>query len=150
MQNIFLKEDCDKFINRIDQLTQNSQPLWGKMSVDQMLAHCNVMYEMVYDTIHPKPNAFIRFILKIFVKNKVVNETPYSRNIHTAPQFIIKGDHDFELEKNRLISYILKTQELGENEFEGKESLSFDKLTSKEWNNMFAKHLDHHLSQFNV
>ncbi|CAC9976917.1 hypothetical protein [Flavobacterium panici] len=69
---------------------------------------------------------------------------------HTAPQFIIAGDRDFELEKSRLISYILKTQELGENEFEGKESLSLGKLTTKEWNNMFAKHLDHHLSQFNV
>lgn len=150
MQNIFLKEDCNKFINRIEQLRQESKALWGKMSVDQMLAHCNVMYEMVYDTIHPKPNGFIRFVLKVFVKNKVVNETLYSRNIHTAPQFIIKGDRDFELEKKRLVSYILKTQELGENEFQGKKSLSFDKLTSKEWNNMFAKHLDHHLSQFNV
>lgn len=52
----------------------------GKMSVDQMLAHCNVMYEMVYDDIHPKPNSFLRFILKSFIKNKVVNENPYLKN----------------------------------------------------------------------
>lgn len=90
------------------------------------------------------------FILKTFIKNKVVNDSPYPRNIRTAPQFLIKGNCNFELEKERLISYIKKTQELGVNEFEGKESLSFGKLTSKEWNNMFAKHLDHHLKQFGV
>ncbi|MCV2484825.1 DUF1569 domain-containing protein [Flavobacterium sp. SH_e] len=150
MQNVFLKEDCDQYISRINQLKSNTQPLWGKMSVDQMLAHCNVTYEMVYDDIHQKPNAFMRFILKSFVKNKVVDESPYPKNIRTAPQFIIKGYRNFELEKERLISYINKTLELGKNNFEGKESLSFGKLSSKEWNNMFAKHLDHHFSQFGV
>lgn len=150
MQNIFSITDSKKFVERVNQLKNNSKPAWGKMSVDQMLAHCNVMYEMVYDTIHPKPNVVLRFILKSFIKNKVVNETPYPRNIRTAPQFIISNNRDFELEKNRLINYINKTQGLGENEFQGKESLSFGKLTSKEWSNMFAKHLDHHLSQFGV
>ncbi|MNE93511.1 hypothetical protein D3C80_1913700 [compost metagenome] len=64
MQNIFLKEDCNQFINRIDQLKPETQPLWGKMSVDQMLAHCNVTYEMVYDNIHPRPNVLIKLLLK--------------------------------------------------------------------------------------
>lgn len=84
------------------------------------------------------------------VKNKVVNETLYLRNNKTAPQFIIKDIRDFEVEKERLISYLHKTQALGEEVFEGKESHSFGKLSSKEWNNMFSKHLEHHLSQFGV
>lgn len=131
-------------------LRNDSQACWGKMSVDQMLAHCSVVYEMVYDNVHQKTNAFLRFILKSFIKDKVENENPYSRNIRTARQFIISNKHDFEIEKSKLINYINKTQELGEKEFEGKESMSFGKLNSKEWNNMFAKHLDHHLYKFNV
>ncbi len=150
MQNVFLKEDCDKFIARINELKIDSQPLWGKMAVDQMLAHSNVTYEMVYDNIHPKPNVLMKFLLRLLAKNKVVSETPYPRHLSTAPQFIIKGDCNFESEKDRLISYIVKTQELGEKEFEGKESLSFGKLNAREWNNMFAKHLDHHFKQFGV
>lgn len=150
MQNVFLKEDCDQFVNRINQLKPDSNGLWGKMSVDQMLAHCNVSYEMVYEDIHPKPNGFMKFILKLLVKSKVVDDKPYPKNNQTAPQFIIKGNRDFETEKKRLISYLIRTQALGTNEFEGKESHSFGKLTSKEWNNMFAKHLEHHLSQFGV
>lgn len=150
MKNIFDKEVCNEFINRINKLTPESKALWGKMNVSQMLAHCNVSYEMVYDNIHPKPNAFFRFILKLLVKNKVVDDKPYARNNGTAPQFIIKGDRNFDIEKDRLIAYINKTEELGEKEFEGKESLSFGKLHAGEWNNMFSKHLEHHLSQFGV
>jgi len=150
MKDIFNKEVCNEFINRINKLTPESKALWGKMNVSQMLAHCNVSYEMVYDNIHSKPNAFFRFILKLLVKNKVVDDKPYARNNGTAPQFIIKGDRNFDIEKDRLIAYINKTQELGEREFEGKESLSFGKLYSGEWNNMFSKHLEHHLSQFGV
>lgn len=150
MKNIFSKQDCSDFINRINKLDSDSKALWGKMDVAQMLAHCNVTYEMVYDNIHPKSNVFMKLILKLLVKNNVVNEKPYPRNNKTAPQFLIKGDCNFEIEKTRLINYINRTQELGENYFEGKESHSFGRLTAKEWNNMFAKHLDHHLSQFGV
>ncbi|WP_306354161.1 hypothetical protein [Flavobacterium sp. '19STA2R22 D10 B1'] len=72
MKNIFDEEISIETINRINELTPVSKPLWGKMSVDQMLAHCNVSYEMVYDDIHPRPNAFMRFLLKALVKNLVV------------------------------------------------------------------------------
>jgi hypothetical protein len=150
MKNIFLKEDVSEYIDRINELSPDSKALWGKMSVNQMLAHCNVSYEMVYEDIHKKPNNFIKIVLRLFVKNKVVNKEPYSKNNPTAPQFIVKDERSFEIEKNRLINYIIKTQELGEDTFEGKISHSFGKLSAKEWNNMFAKHLDHHLTQFTV
>lgn len=150
MENIFRTEDCHEFENRINQLTSESKAIWGKMSVGQMLAHCNVAYEMAYEDIHPKPNPFIRIILKLMVKNSVVSEKPYPKNNQTAPQFIIKDERNFNVERDRLIAYLNKTHELGQSNFEEKESLSFGKLSAVEWNNMFAKHLDHHLKQFGV
>jgi hypothetical protein len=120
------------------------------MSVDKMLAHCNVTYEMVYENIHPQPNALIKFILKALVKNTVVNEKPYKQNSTTAAQFLIKDSKNFESEKQRLINFIHQTQALGEAHFNNKESHSFGKLTSTEWNNLFYKHLNHHLTQFGV
>jgi hypothetical protein len=150
MKNVFSLTDSNEIINRIGQLTPDTKGLWGKMSVAQMLAHCNVTYEMAYENIHPAPNAFMKFILKLLVKKSVVNEKPYKKSIQTAPAFIIKSDKDFALEKERLVAYIKKTQELGEPYFEGKESLSFGSLNKTEWNNMFFKHLDHHLQQFGV
>lgn len=150
MKNIFNPKVTEELIERINKLTPETKPNWGKMSVDQMLAHCSVPYEMAFTDKHPKPNAILRFFLKSFVKNGVVNEKPYPKNSRTAPAFIISDRRDFEKEKNSLISYIEKTYELGEKYFEGKESLSFGPMTAKEWNNLFYKHLDHHLTQFGV
>ena len=150
MQNAFIKTDTEDFINRINQLTPETKALWGKMDVSQMLSHCNVTYEFLYDDIHPKPNAFMKLILKLFVKKMVVNEKSYKPNNPTAPQFIITSDKNFEVEKGRLIDYINRTQELGEAYFDGKKSHSFGVLNKTEWNNMFVKHLDHHFKQFGV
>jgi hypothetical protein len=150
MKNIFQPAVTSEIIERINKLTPATAQLWGKMNVAQMLAHCNVSYELVYDDIHPKPGPVMKFILKKLVKNKVVNEKPYPKNNQTAPAFIIKGEREFEKEKVRLIDYINKTQQLSETHFDGKESHSFGVLTKTEWNNMFYKHLDHHLNQFGV
>lgn len=150
MKNLFDSKDVAETIKRINQLTPTTQGEWGKMTVDQMLAHCNVSYEMAYEDKHPRPNAFVRFMLKMFVKNAVVGPKPYPKNGKTAPQFIMKGDKDFEAEKQRLIDYLNKTQSLGSAHFEGRESHSFGALTSDEWNVSFSKHLDHHLMQFGV
>lgn len=148
--NIFQEETATKVIQRIEKLTSNSKANWGKMTVSQMLAHCNVTYEMVYDTIHPKPNFVMKFVLKMFVKDAVVSDKPYSKNGKTAPQFIITDEKNFKVEQKRLIDYIKKTKSLGEAHFDGKESHSFGNLNKQEWNNMFYKHLDHHLTQFGV
>ena len=54
MGNIFIKEDKDEIINRIDELHPNSKPMWGKMSVSQMLSHC----------VHPLSVALGELMLK--------------------------------------------------------------------------------------
>jgi len=150
LPNFFKKEVSDKVIQRINLLKPNSQPNWGKMNVAQMLAHSNVTYEMVFENKHPKPNFFMKLIMKAFVKKIVVSETPYKHSSQTAPAFIIKDSRDFETEKNRLVEHINKTQQLGEASFENKISHSFGSLSKAEWNNMFYKHVDHHLNQFGV
>lgn len=150
MKNIFTKEVTNEIIERIEKLTPNTQANWGKMSVAQMLAHCCVTYEMIYTDKHPKPNAFAKLMLKLFVKKIVVSEKAYAKNGRTAPQFLIVDEKEFTTEKKRLIDFITKTQQLRATHFDGKESHSFGNLTSNEWNNMFYKHLDHHLTQFGV
>ncbi|MEC3906399.1 DUF1569 domain-containing protein [Tamlana sp. 2201CG12-4] len=150
MKNIFALEETNTLIDRINKLEPTSKPLWGKMSVDQMLAHCNVTYEMVYDNSHPKPKGLKKTLLKLFVKSAVVNNKPYKKNGRTAPQFLVTDSRNFVKEKARLADYLTKTQSLGADHFDGKESHSFGKLTTQEWNNMFYKHLDHHLNQFEV
>lgn len=150
MKNIFELEVTQEIIKRINQLTPETTPKWGKMDVAQMLAHSNVTYEFLYEDKHKKPNPIAKFFLKLFVKNIVCGDKPYKKQSQTAPAFIIKSTKNFETEKSKLIENLEKTQKLGANYFDNKESHSFGRLTIKEWNNMFYKHLDHHLTQFGV
>lgn len=150
LPDIFSKQVADGVIERINKLTPDTQPKWGKMSVGQMLAHCNVTYEMAYEKKHAAPKGLIKLMLKLIVKKVVTSEVPYKHNTRTGPAFLMTEDKDFNTEKNRLINYISKTQQLGSSAFQNKESLSFGPLSATEWNNMFYKHLDHHLTQFGV
>lgn len=150
LPNVCSSSVAQELINRINQLKPNSQPLWGKMSVEKMLAHCCVTYEYIFDERTDKPNFLMKFILKSFVKKMVTNEIPYKHNEKTGPAFLITNEKNFEQEKTRLINYINKVVENGKSFFVGKKSVSFDELTPTEWNNMLYKHLDHHLKQFGV
>lgn len=150
MKNIFEASVTNEIIERINHLTPETKALWGTMTVDQMLAHCCVTYEMLFENKHPKPGAFMKFILRLLVKPNIVNEKPYKKQSQTAPAFLIKGGRDFEVEKARLIDFMQRTQKLGGTYFDNRESHSFGSLKTQEWNNMFYKHLDHHLLQFGV
>lgn len=120
------------------------------MSVDQMLAHLTVPYDMTLTEKYPKPNFISRFFIKLFAKKVVTTDMPYPKNGQTAPQFIINDKRDFEKEKAILIENINKVLNMGAEAFDGKESHSFGPLSTSEWNILFSKHLDHHLKQFGV
>ena len=151
IKNIFSEEVTNEVMDRINQLTPTTHRNWGKMSVDQMLAHCNKPYAYTYEPEKfKKPKGLMKFILRNFIKKFVVSEKAYKPNGGTSPDFIVTGSHDFEQEKNLLIANIQKAQKLGTSYFEGKENLSFGVMTAQEWNNMYYKHIDHHLRQFGV
>lgn len=150
MKNVFDQAVVDELIARINELSPSTRGQWGKMSVDQMLAHVNVPYIMVYDNVFPKPGPIKTFVFKLFVKGAVVGPKPYARNGPTAPAFKMVGAKDFGREKERLVGYLRRVQSDGAKAFEGLPSHSFGPLTSSEWNTLFYKHLDHHLTQFGV
>lgn len=149
--NIFEPETTKLLTARINELTAKTTPQWGKMDVGQMLAHCNVAYDQAFDPNTKRQPLPIRFLLKLFLKGKLTDATtPYKKNSGTAPAFIINDSRDFEQEKNRILAYIQRTEKSGVAYFDNKESASFGKMTADEWNNLFYKHLDHHLMQFGV
>ena len=148
--SVFSQETTNATIERINSLTSKSEPKWGTMNVAQMLAHTNVSYDLAFLRKSNKPNPIMKFLLKLLVKPMVVNEKEYPKNSRTAPIFIIANERNFEKEKELLIDNIKLTQAKGPNYFDGRESPSLGALTSEEWNNLFYKHLDHHLKQFGV
>ncbi|RYY58030.1 MAG: DUF1569 domain-containing protein [Chitinophagaceae bacterium] len=150
LPDIFTAEVAETIISRIDKINPDTKPLWGKMNASQVLAHLNVAYDSTFTDIHPTPNFIQRLFIKAFAASMVVGNKPYPKNGPTAPWFKITGDRDFEAEKKKLLAYIRSTAAKGEAWFEGKKNKSFGVLTANQWNTMFYKHLEHHLTQFGV
>ncbi len=148
--SIFEPGVTDMLVARINQLTPATQADWGKMNVGQMLAHCNVAYDMETGELPVNNNFITRWMLKTFVKKNVVNEVPYPKNGRTAPAFVISDERDFDAERQKLIDHLRRVSAQGAAYYEGKENVSFGPMTAKEWSNMYHKHLDHHLTQFGV
>ena len=71
------------------------------MSVDQVLAHLNVAYDLTfYARKISKPSFIAKFLLSKFVKPKITNEIPYKQSLPTSPVFIA-DERNFE-EENQI------------------------------------------------
>lgn len=148
--SIFDPKETQSALKRLDKLTNETTPQWGKMNAAQMLAHLNVAYDITYGEMKVNNSRFKKFMLKLFLKNFVVGEKPYKKNGPTAPQFLIADQRDFDKEKAKLRNYIGETEKNGVAYFDGRENSSFGKMTAQEWSNLFYKHMDHHFTQFGI
>ncbi len=150
LPDIFDPKTTQILLDRINRLTPETQASWGKMSVDQMLAHCCTPYEQALGLRQDGPSFLMKWLLRTFFKKSMTNEVPYKQNLPTAPAFVVADQRDFDREKERLSTFIRQTQELGRAHFEGKKQITLGALNATEWNNLLYKHLDHHLRQFGV
>lgn len=62
------------FLNRIDQLTEDHKPKYGKMTVQQMVCHCTDFYRLVLRkmTLSEKPKVSAAEVIKLAQNKKTV------------------------------------------------------------------------------
>lgn len=149
MKNLFDKETYTEIRNRLDALTPQTQRLWGKMDVAQMLAHCKEAFKVPLSD-KKMPRMFLGLLIGWIFKKKLYNESPWKRNLPTAPNFIIKGDRNFEAEKKELVGMIDQFYNGGPEKVGRFPHPMFGSFTPAQWGMSMYKHLDHHLQQFGV
>ncbi|AKG05283.1 hypothetical protein AAV35_011155 [Salimicrobium jeotgali] len=149
MNSIFEVAHADKILNRIDKLTTNSQPLWGKMNVSQMLAHCSYFQDVAMGYSTPS-RSWSGIFFGRFAKPLFYNDKPLSRNMPTIPDILITSQKDFETEKENLKAKLITFQKKGPTPCTERPHPFFGKLTPEQWGKGIYKHLDHHLQQFGV
>jgi len=149
MKNLFNESDKSELIERINKLTSDTVPEWGKMNVSQMLEHCTVSVRLALGEIKPEMNEeYLR--LGRLVKDKVFESEVFSKELPTTKEFIIVDKGNFDLNKNTFINYInrfansdIKIELKGNHPY-------FGELTMEEWSKLIWKHTNHHLKQFCV
>jgi hypothetical protein len=149
MQSLFDSTAQQDIFNRLDKLSETTQPNWGKMSVGQMLKHCQMPLNIANGTYQMKEKAgFLKKLMFSMMKPLLYNDKPWKQNLPTPKEFMVTTPQDFSKEKETLTNII--------NEFTSKKNANFPphpffgKFTNEQWGKMQYKHLDHHLKQFGV
>ncbi|MGG3507913.1 DUF1569 domain-containing protein [Paenibacillus lautus] len=149
MNSLFNQLDMTQILNRIDTLNSQSQPLWGKMDVAQMLAHCSAFQDIAMGITNP-PRGWLGRLVGNFAKPVFYNDKPLPRNMSTIPDIMIVDAREFETERARLKEKIIAFQKNGPERCTTKPHSFFGKLTPEQWGKGLYKHLDHHLKQFSA
>ena len=149
MKNIFNHMHTAEVLERIDKLSSNSQPQWGKMDVAQMLAHCSSFQDIAMGNSFP-PRSWLGIIVGRFAKQIIYNDKKLPHNMSTIPTILIADDREFETEKEKLKQKIITFQNNGPEKCTTHPHPFFGKLTSEQWGKGIYKHLDHHFNQFEV
>ncbi|WP_338472867.1 DUF1569 domain-containing protein [Niallia sp. XMNu-256] len=149
MKDIFNQSHAEEILNRIDKLSPNSKPQWGKMDVAKMLAHCSSFQDIAMGKTFPS-RGWLGILIGKFVKPIFYNDKPLSQNMSTIPSILIVGEKEFETEKESLKQKVITFQKNGPHKCTTHPHPFFGKLTSEQWGKGIYKHLDHHLKQFDV
>ena len=149
MKSLFEKDTYNEVIQRIGKLNTQSQRQWGKMDAAQMMAHCKEAFKVPLSD-RKYPRLFMGRMMGWMMKSKMFNESPWGKNLPTAPDFLIKDRRDFELEKKELAGLINKFNSAGPDNIGKYPHPFFGTFTKEQWGKAMYKHLDHHLRQFGV
>ncbi|HLF45311.1 MAG TPA: DUF1569 domain-containing protein [Chitinophagaceae bacterium] len=147
VKNLFESTVKKEIVDRINKLSPETVQQWGKMNVEQMLAHVQVPMGVALGTNTVKGNWLMKLILPLFKKN-LYDEKPWKQGLPTDKSFIMTGkEKDFVQEKNRLLE---KIDRFTESNMINEAHPVFGKLSKEQWSKATWKHLDHHLRQFGV
>ncbi len=147
MKSLLEEESYQEIRNRLDQLNENSNGQWGKMTVGQMLHHCqgplNIM--LGKNDYGMKPN----WLAKVLFKKSLYNDKPWRKNLPTAKFLKETEPRDFVAEKENL-EKLLEELHAQQNRESWPDHPGFGHFTNEQYGKMQYKHLDHHLRQFGV
>ena len=137
--------DREALVARLDTLSPDMQPLWGRMSAAKMLAHMTDAFRMALGDLPVKPKK-IPLIGSFPFKQLVIFVLPFPKNSPTAPEIISRHPEAFDVERSNakaLLSRLAGNVDYAAHPI-------FGSMTKSEWGALGYKHFDHHLRQFGV
>ncbi len=146
MKSLFDGNTLTEIRDRLNLLNPQSQALWGKMDVGQMLAHCQQPLLVSLGRAQLKPRFFP---LAFLFKKMLYNDNPWKKNLPTTKSFKITDPRQFHTEKATL-EILIDEFYKRKNEKHWDPHPVFGNFTVQQWGQMQYKHLDHHLKQFGV
>lgn len=147
MQSLFNEKAYAEILERLNNLSPESEANWGKMNVSQMLAHCSEPLKVPLEKITlAKPNPVMRLLFSLF-KKSLYDDKPWKQGLPTSKEFKIVDEREFQKEKQALKTLIEEFY-LEKNKTDWPPHPFCGHFSTEQWGKMQYKHLDHHFRQF--
>ena len=145
-------KDKQESLQRLQRLTVDSRPLWGKMSAHQMICHLADSFRAATGEkgASPATNFFNRTVVKW-----IALQTPmrWPKGVKTRPEMdqLIGGTKPIEFEIDRkILLELIERFTASKRDFLWSAHPLFGEMNELEWLRWGYLHLDHHLRQFGL
>lgn len=147
MPSLFSSDDRQALLDRLDRITADATPRWGRMTAPQMLAHLSDSMRMALGELKVAPRRLpIRYSP---LKELVIYFLPFPKNAPTAPELLSRKPETWELEWHRFSTLLQRCASVPSDQKWPDHPL-FGELTPRQWGILGYRHIDHHLRQFGV
>jgi len=136
-----------ELLQRMERLSPEATPLWGRMNAPQMLAHLAKWMEMAEGRLETAEVK--RPIRYPPLKQLVVYFLPWPKGVPTAPELKCRDLFDWDKEY-AAVRQLIHSFEKRDPKAPWPVHPAFGKLTSRAWGVLGYRHTDHHFRQFGI
>jgi hypothetical protein len=148
---LLTRETVQSLIDRVNKLKPGTKGNWGKMSVEEMMVHCEAGIRMGLGEIPSRVRVGpVRgFVTKVLFLElfPFPKSSPSPAEINVNKKLRVRKD--FDTARKDLIVSIEKMSSIP-NDYSFPPHPIFHKLSVRQWRKLAYKHLNHHLKQFGV
>ena len=147
MKTLFEESARGAILSRLDSVTADSRPRWGKMNAERMLTHLVEAMRMAIGELATKPKRLpTRFppLRQLFVY-----WLPWPKGLPTAPELRPSNSRTIE-ESKRELTRLIADFSTRTAQKKWPDHPAIGNLRCRGWGVLVWRHLDHHLRQFGV
>ena len=150
MKTFWDREAREDICRRMEALTVDAKPQWGKFNATQMLAHLNDAMRMAMGELNVPAKKTKLPIRYAPLKQLFIYALPWPQGAPTAPELLSRGSSaDFAKEKAEFRTVV---ERLGQTRASDlcPEHPAFGRMSHRAWGVLKYRHADHHLRQFGL
>ena len=146
-RTLWSESDRSELLARVDRLSPDMHPLWGKMSATQMMTHLTEWMRLATGELKSAPrNLPMRYP---GIKQLIIYLMPWPHGVPTAPELLARDSSGWDVERADFTERLRSFEKL-KSSSDWPLHPAFGRLSTNEWGVLGYKHTDHHLRQFGV
>jgi hypothetical protein len=146
MRTIWQDADRRELRERLERMSPDARPRWGRFTAPQMMAHLADNCRMMLGELSvADKNLLLRHWP---IKQLVIYVLPFPKGAPTAPELLGGPTGDWAAERSRAIALLDRVA--ADRSRACPPHPAFGRLSRRAWGVLAYRHIDHHLRQFGV